>query len=185
MSQVSKLLMHYGTKSLVGLKMAVSYRELMLELGVSFQPFQEQYEQYKQRDTWSWMTSLWEKCSLYGVVIEILDTPLSFPRERDGWLMLLLAGLGFTASEFEILNRVRIYQQVIFLSCILNAKGTDLDEKYLRRRPPGQKWSELKFPKEQPSASDFRLWQKALRQLIPVGGLAVRLGRSLHIGYKV
>ena len=184
-SQVSKLLMHYGTKSSVGLKMAVSYRELMLELGVSFQPFQEQYEQYKQRVTWSWMTALWEKCSLYGVVVEILDTPLSFPRERDGWLMLLLAGLGFSGFELEILNRVRIYQQVIFLSCILNAKGTDLDEKYLRRRPPGQKWSELKFPKEQPSASDFRLWQQALRQLIPVGGLAVRLGRSLHIGYKV
>lgn len=59
-SQVSKLLMHYGTKSSVGFKMAVSFRELILGLGVSFQPFQEQYKRYKQRVTWSWMVSLRE-----------------------------------------------------------------------------------------------------------------------------
>lgn len=34
-SQLSKLLMHYGTKSSVGMEMAVSFRELILELGVS------------------------------------------------------------------------------------------------------------------------------------------------------
>ena len=184
-SQVSKLLMHYGTKSSVGMKMAVSLRELILELGVSFQPFQEQYEWYKQRVRWSWMVSLWEKCSLYGVSIEVLDTPFSLPRERDGWLMLLLVGLGYSAAELEILNRVRIYQQVVFLSCILNVKGSNIDEKYLYRRPSGQKWSELKFPKEKPLSSDFRLWRQALQQLVPAGGLAVRLGRSLHKGYKV
>jgi hypothetical protein len=164
--------MHYGTKSSVGFTMAVSIRELILELGVSFQPFQEQYERYKQRVMWSWMVSLWKKCSLYGVLVEILDTPLSFPRERDGWLMLLLTGLGFSAAELEILNRVRIYQQVLFLSCILNTKGTAIDEKYLyHHRPSGQKWSELKFPQEKPSSSNFRLWHQALRQLVPAGGL--------------
>jgi len=184
-SQISKLLMHYGTKSSVGFKMAVSLRELILELGVTFQPFQENYERYKHRVTWSWMTSLWEKCYLYGVLIEIMDNPLTFPRERDSWLMLLLAGLGFSAAELEILNRVRLYQQVVFLSCILNAAGTAIDEKYLHRRPHGQKWSELKFPQEKPSASDFRLWRRALLQLVPAGGLAVRLGRSLHKGYKI
>jgi hypothetical protein len=184
-SQVSKLLMHFGTKSSVGTKMAVSLWELILELGVLFQPFLEPYERYKKRIMWSWMAALWEKCSLYRVDIEVLDTPLSFPRERDGWLMLLFAGLGFTAIELEILHRVRIYQQVIFLSCILNAKGTDIDEKYLYRRPSGQKWSVLKFPNEQPSSSDFRFWHQALQQLVPAGGLAVRLGRSLHSGYKI
>lgn len=184
-SQISKLLMHYGTRSSVGFKMAVSFRELILELGVSFQPFQEPYERYKQRVTWSWMVALWEKCSLYEVNVEVLDTPLTFPRERDGWIMQLLSSLGYSGKDLEILNRVRVHQQAVFLSCILNAKGTDLDAKYLHRRPPGQKWSILKFPKEKPSASDFRLWQQALRQLVPVGGLAVRLGRSLHDGYKV
>ena len=98
-SQASKLLMHYGTNSSVGMKMAVSFRVLLLELGVSFQPFLEPYERFRKRVTWSWMTSLWEKCSIYGVSIEVLDTPLSFPRERDEWLMLLFARLGYSVSR--------------------------------------------------------------------------------------
>jgi hypothetical protein len=160
--------------------MAASLRVLILELGISFQPFLEPFEQYRDRVTWSWMAALWEKCSLYGVSIEVFDTPLSFPRERDGWLMILLAGLGFSMADLIRLNRVRIFQQVIFLSCILNARGSDINEKYLYPRPSRHKWSELKFPKEKPTASDFRLWRQALRQLVPPGGLAVRLGRSLH-----
>jgi hypothetical protein len=80
---------------------------------------------------------------------------------------------------------VRIYQQVLFLLCILNAKGSDLDEKYLYHHPSRQQWSELKFPKEKPMPSDFNLWRQAVRQLVPVGGLAVRLGHCLHIGYKI
>jgi hypothetical protein len=86
------------------MEMAVSFRELFLELGVLFQPFLEPYDWYEERVTWSWMTALWEKCYLYGVCIEILDTPLSFPRERDGWLMLLFTGLGYSAVDLTCLN---------------------------------------------------------------------------------
>jgi hypothetical protein len=43
----------------------------------------------------------------------------------------------------------------------------------------------LKFPQEKPTASDFRLWREAIRRVVPVEGLAVRLGRCLHNGYKV
>jgi hypothetical protein len=40
------------------------------------------------------------------------------------------------------LNHVRIYQQVLFLSCILNTKGTAINEKYLYHRPSGKSgWS--------------------------------------------
>jgi hypothetical protein len=184
-SQVSKLLMHYGCKSSVGKKMAISFRGLVLELGLMLQPFHEAFECYKDWVTWSWMVSLWEKCSLYNVRIDVLDTDLSFPRERDCWLMQRFVEMGYTAVQLVILNRVRISQQVVFLSCVLNAFGSDLDEKYLYPRPEGQNWSELKFPKEKPTAPDFRLWHEALRQVVPVGGLAVRLGRGLHKGYKV
>ena len=46
-SQVSKLLMHYGCKSSVGKKMAISFRGLVLELGLMLQPFHEAFERYK------------------------------------------------------------------------------------------------------------------------------------------
>ena len=184
-SQVSKLLMHYGCASSVGRKMVISFRELVLELGLSLQPFHEPFPRYKDWVTWGWMVSLWEKCTIYNVRIDILDTDLSFPRERDCWLMQRFLELGFTAAQLVILNRVRIYQQVLFLSCILNAGGSDLDVKYLHRRPMGQNWSVLKFPKENPTSSDFKLWREALRLLVPAGGFPVRLGRCLHNGYKL
>ena len=59
--------------------------------------------------------------------IDILDTDLSFPRERDCWLMQRFLELGFSAAQLVILNRVRFHQQVVFLSCVLNALGSDLD----------------------------------------------------------
>jgi hypothetical protein len=156
-SQVSKLLMHYGCKSSLGKKMAISFRELVIELGLTLQPFREPFDRYKDWVTWSWMASLWEKCSLYAVIIDILDTELSFPRERDCWLMQRFVEMGYSAAALVILNRVRIYQQVLFLSCVLNASGRDLDAKYLYPRPAGQQWSALKFPKEKPTPSDFKL----------------------------
>ena len=113
-----------------------------------------------------------------------MDKPLSFPRERDDWLMLRFARLGYSEVELDRLNRVRIHQQAVFLSCVANARGTDIDSRYLKPRPPNQKWSELKFAKEKPPPSDFRLWKQALIQLIPAGGLSVSLGRCLHRGYK-
>ena len=143
------------------------------------------FSRHKDWVTWGWMASLWEKCSLYDVWIDILDTELSFPREQDCWLMQRLIGLGYSPSQLVILNRVRIHQQVLFLSCILNAYGSALDEKYLHRHPSDQTWSNLKFPKEKPTSSDFKLWREAIRQVVPAEGLVVHLGHCLHQGYKI
>ena len=63
--------MHCGCQSSVVKKMAISFRELMIELGLTLQPFQELFERYKNWVTWSWIVSLWEKCSLYAVRIDI------------------------------------------------------------------------------------------------------------------
>lgn len=107
-----------------------------------------------------WMVSLREKYSLYNVRIDILDTELSFPRERDGWIMQGFMALGYTRTQLINLNSVRLHQQVVFLSCILNAYGSALDEKYLTRRPVNQQWSTLKFPTERPTVSDLSYGEK-------------------------
>ena len=114
-----------------------------------------------------------------------MDTELAFPRERDGWVMQGFMALGYTGAQLKILNRVWLHQQVVFMSCVPNTYGSALDEKYLKRRPDHQQWSTLKFPTERPPSSDFKLWQEALWQLVPAEGMAVRLGCSLHKGYKI
>ena len=92
---------------------------------------------------------------------------------------------GYGKLELERLNRVRLHQQVLFLSDIITANGRGLDERYLRKRKSNEKWSTLRFPKEKPPPADFCLWQQAIRQVVPAAGLSVHLGRMLHEGYKV
>ena len=82
------------------------------------------------------------------------------------------------------LNRVRRHQQALFVSNICGAPGSSLDERYLRKPPSAEQWSTLNFPIEKPAAKDFRLWNVAIRHVIPPAGLAVRLGKFLHAGYK-
>jgi hypothetical protein len=182
--QVSKLLMHYGCESNVGTKMKMSYNQLVIELGLSDQPMQHSFQRFGKFVTWSWIVSLWEKCDLYDITVEVNDVPICLPRERDKWLMQELKALGFTDEELKRLGKVRLYQQVLFLSDIIGVTGRSLDERYLKKRPANEQWSTLIFPKEAPPAKDFRLWQQALRQLVPAGGLRVHLGRFLHEGYK-
>jgi hypothetical protein len=84
--QVGKLLMHYGCPSSNGMKMKVSFNQLVIELGVLEQPLQESYARYKKWVTWSWLVSVWEKCDKYNIRVEMNDIPLKLPRERDKWL---------------------------------------------------------------------------------------------------
>ena len=182
--QVSKLLMHYGCGSNVGIKSRISYRKLLIELGMSFQPLQLSFEDYGDLVTWCWMASLWEKCAKFGVKVVVTDVELEMPRERDQWMLREFIKVGYKGTELRRLNKVRLYQQVLFLSDVVNASGSELDERYLLKRPKSERWSVLDFPKEKPPTADFRLWAVALRRVIPAGGLPVRLGRFLHGGYK-
>jgi hypothetical protein len=67
----------------MGLKMQNTTKLLMMELGMSLQPFQEEYAACHH-----WVTHTWVK-----VVIEIADLPVHPPRERDSWLMQELTWL--------------------------------------------------------------------------------------------
>ena len=99
--------------------------------------------------------------------------------------MRVFVEAGFGKQELQRLNRVRIHQQVLFLSCVLGASGKQLDKKYFKRRPTGEQWSKLNFPKERPPHRDFLLWKEALQSTVPAEGLPDRLGQYLHEGGKI
>ena len=133
------------------------------------------------------MVSIWEKCDIYGVKVKVVfnDSPLKPPRDRDKWMMQEFIRLRYTGVELLQLNRARRYQQVLFLSNVCGASGSGLDKRYLRKRPRLENWSKLKFPIKKPSSSNFVLWKLAIRQVVPTAGLAVRLEKFLHDGYKI
>ena len=105
---------------------------------------------------------MWEECAKFSINVEFLDVPIEPPQERDVWLMRMFVEAGFGKQELQRLNRVRIHQQVLFLSCVLGASGKKLDKKYLKRRLTGERWSKLNFPKERLPCKGFLLWKEAL-----------------------
>ena len=68
---------------------------------------------------------------MFKVVIDINDNFLKMPREGDKWIMQLFVRAGFNREDLLRLNRVRVQQQVLFLSCVLGASGKSLDKNYI------------------------------------------------------
>ena len=58
---------------------------------------------------------------MFKVVIDINENFLKIPREGDKWIMQLFVRAGFNKEDLLRLNRVRVRQQVLFLSCVLGA----------------------------------------------------------------
>jgi hypothetical protein len=74
-----------------------------------------------------------EKASRLQVEIEIADLPVHPPREQDSWLMQEFVQLDYSSNDLRRLNRVRIHQEVLFLSDVMDTSGRALDRKYLRQ----------------------------------------------------
>ena len=91
-------------------------------------------------------------------------------------MIMELKRKGPSTEDIHRLNRVRVHQQVLFLSDVLGASGNYLDRKYLKQRCVGEQWSTFRFPKEKPPRKDFWLWKQEIAQLILAGGIMDRLG---------
>ena len=157
---------------------------MVMELGISSQPFQESFRKCGKWVTWSWMTSVWEKCDLFGVKVELENNITKLPRQGDKWRMLLFVLSGFSKEDLVRLNGVCVHQQLLFMSCVLGASGKTLDKKYLQKRSSIETSSQLSFPKEKPPNKDLQLWRIALHQIVTIGGIQDLVGRLNHEGYK-
>jgi hypothetical protein len=166
-AMTNKLLMHYGCRSALGDFMKTSYGYLTLELGVTFKPLQALYKRFSFLATHSWMKMLWEKADRFGVTIETTKGPLSFPRDRDRFLMLVLMERGYSRETMRWLNRVRIHLQVPFLLDVLTVSGCRIDSAATCQQPPTSWMLTLNWPKEEPTAEDMVLWKDALEDICP------------------
>jgi hypothetical protein len=130
--QVTKLLVHYGCKSGLGIQMQVTMELLITELGWSRLPLQESFETYGKWITNTWIKTVWEKVSKFNITIEIAPLPINPPRAGDKWFMQAVRESGVTdPTELAIINRAHCHQQVLFLLDVLDATGKSVNKKYL------------------------------------------------------
>jgi hypothetical protein len=146
--------MHFSSPSCLGNNMQTSVELLVIKLGLSLQPFAEDYNASQHWVTPSWLKSVWEKSFKLGVDIQMAHTPLQPPQERDSWIVAEFICMNYNTQLLCKLNRVRLHQLVIFLSDVMDARGRAIERKYLEARPWNEQWSSLIFPKESPLDSD-------------------------------
>ena len=113
-AQLNKLLMHYGCKSGLGIKLQASMELFIIELGLSHQPFLLNYSLYGHLVTDCWLKTIWEKTKKLNIKITVGNVSLPFPKQGDKWLLAELIRVGYSGNKLARLNRVRICMQVNF-----------------------------------------------------------------------
>jgi hypothetical protein len=105
-AQITKLLIHYGCHSGIGLEMSVLMELIITELGLSSQPLCKLFRKYGTWVTHTWLCSLWEKVDKFNTTMEIAPLPMDPPQMGDKWFMQVVKEAGFTSEkEKEIINR--------------------------------------------------------------------------------
>ena len=144
--QLMKLYIHFCCETSMGLKLKVSIEALAVELRVSSQPYNNAALSTKPE----LRGASWFLCGRSAVISKLrfisgAQEYISLPRKNDSWLMNLFATKSFTEDELCKLNRVRLHQQVLFLSCVLGALGKMMDRKYPEKRRDNKLWSKVKL----------------------------------------
>jgi hypothetical protein len=157
---------------------------LVIELGMSLQPFQEDHEACQHWVTQSWIKLVWEKAHHPQVEIDIANLPVHLPQERDSWLMKESVQMNYNSNDLRRLNRVWLHQEVLFLLDVMDASGRVINRKYLDPKPMDDSLSSLSFPIKQPATQDFKLWKATIPQIWALGG-CLHLRNYKEQGHKI
>ncbi len=104
---------------------------------------------------------------MFSVRTVIVNAGMVYPQEGDRFIMQAFFEKGYSRKTLLRLNRVQIYWQVLFLSNILTASGNKIDTEMIAQHKIQRKRSQMRWPMEHPTESDFQLWRDAVRALCP------------------
>eukprot|EP00956_Cyclotella_meneghiniana_P029292 scaffold70426_cov59-Cyclotella_meneghiniana.AAC.3 len=63
---VNKVLTHFGARTMTGTEFQMSYELLIVELGLSDQPFLLEYDKYHERAAPTLLTEVWSRMDKFG-----------------------------------------------------------------------------------------------------------------------
>ena len=165
--------------------MQSSYSLLFVELGLSFHPLQTPYKVFEQLATHSWVKMLWEKLSKFIIKSVVANTTMAVAHLGDEFIMQVLMRSGYTNEALRRLNRVRVCQQLLYMSDVLTASGNKINLEVLTRRPPEEAWSNMTWPNEHPTDSDFKMWHRAMVSICPSRRGGTRVGQFIGPTHRI
>ncbi len=115
----------------------------------------------------------------------VADLNQTFPCDGDQFIMQVLIRSGFSNKMLPCLNQVRVCQQLLFLSDILTASGNKKQPRSAITPTPGEAWSNMTWPNEHPTDSDFQMWRRAILSICPSQSNSTRVGRFMGPPYRI
>ena len=179
--RVKTFVCHMGSETLMSSFISYSLQLLQIEIGLTKNTLELDFDTWGDLATPSWITSLWEFVSRYKIT---LKPPAQFLpdkiRERDTTIMETLFTLGYRKKELIRINRVQNFLQVLYVSDIVEGNGKKIKDEIMYGRKPHNSASNVKWRRERPSKIDFLTWKMAIKRLNPDRHLASPMGRWVN-----
>ena len=160
-----KFVQFLDSSTITGKLIRVSLEIAIIEIGIGRNLFSLEYNRFHCLLSDSWIKNLWKFADEYR--ISIIDRITSFPlpqRVGDVFLMEDFAHQGYSKKKLQILNRCRIYLQVLMLSDIMTGNG-DCFTMTFKCKKDHQTHNTYKWPHQpEPSTSMKKFWKKALQK---------------------
>ena len=184
---VEKFMKHVASQSVTGKLLRVMLELSQLEVGIGRQLFSLDYSKFQCLVTDGWIKHLWQFVSDHHICLinRLIELPLP-QRSGDVFLMEEFVEQGYTKSELMILNRCRIFLQVMTLADVMTGSGDSFTEHYLCIREPTPR-NTYQWPRqEEPTTAMKKFWKKALRKTFDLraGKTGYRLGYWLNNNYQ-
>jgi hypothetical protein len=177
---------HFGAQSLLGVQYQVSVELLVIKVGMGGQSLLLHYDKYGHWATDCTLKELLARLHQFGFQLQLNTIKLWPPRDDDRFfLMAAVEAAGFRVKEQEIINRVRLHQEVVYKLYVFTVDGRHIDERYKRLRKQEERWSKYLFPKQKIPSSHLRLWKQVLLQLAPGDRRPTNLGKYNHPSHKI
>jgi hypothetical protein len=183
--QVNMLMQHYHTLTNLSRKLDASLRYLQLQLGMPQNPLLLDYDKWGHLAPLLWVKMLWQMLHHSNIHLHMAYLTIAFPWERDQVIVEIFLSADLGPDLLRSLGRCRVAHEAIFLFDLTTADGKYLEDFIFA--PGGRgKASAFKFPREQPSWSDWDSWFDFWHHFTTTGDkLKVPLGHWISPTHRI
>ena len=155
-----ELLSSYDTNNTMAQQLQVSIELIHLLIGTQNWIFDQIDNGIIDMIDNSWVKSTWEYIITHNFTIKTNSISFQHPRAHDKFIMEHINELPISRMDKTRLNSCRVYLQILTLSDMADAGGTQLMENALKGRRDPSRPSNLNWPTQgRPCEYDWHLWR--------------------------
>ena len=172
---------HWSRRTDLGQALRLAFELVQVETGLQGNFLLRNFDTYGCLATHTWFKQLWELVHHFQVEVILSDDIIVPPiRENDKVLMEEVLQI-LPYHQWVPFNRARRHFQIYFLSHLIMCDGTTVHPTAIDPTLANHRTTGMRFPKEQPTDTDFEIWNHTIRRLTsPTLTLSPPLGRFLQ-----